>query len=135
MAADYSLSVRFGDSLLDAGFTAVPNIVLNSYAKLGILPSELIFILQIWQYWWTDKLPYPPLRAIADKMQISKRQVLKYVSSLQEKGYLLVTHRYGDNGALLASEYDFSPLIRAVVAHAQREATIGEEGTIATPPW
>src|SRR3712207_4905542 len=62
------LSVRFGDDLLQEGFTAIPNLVLNYYRELDIVLQEMMFIIHIWQYWWSEKDPYPSLAVIAERM-------------------------------------------------------------------
>src|SRR4051812_31799730 len=64
----YKISVRFGDQILQAGFTSVPNLVLNHYAELGITPAEMMFIIHMWQFRWTERDPYPSLTTIADRM-------------------------------------------------------------------
>ena len=69
----YRITVRFGVELLEDGHTAVPNLVLNNYAKLGITPAEMMLAVHIWQYWWTEKQPYPSLQAVADNMNATCR--------------------------------------------------------------
>ena len=110
----YQIAVRFGDDILQAGFTAIPNLVLDHYAALGITPGEMMFIIHVWQYWWTEKDPYPSLKTIAAKMNVSRRQVSNYTQSLKTKGYLLVLERQQPELGQVTSEYDFSPLIRAI---------------------
>jgi hypothetical protein len=112
----YKIAVRFGDEILQAGFTSVPNLVLNHYAALDITAAEMMFTIHVWQYWWTEKDPYPSLSAIAGKMAVSVRQVHNYVASLKKKGYLIVNQRYSPHLGQMTSEYDFSPLLRAVLA-------------------
>jgi hypothetical protein len=111
----YSIAVRFGNEVLQAGFTSAPNLVLKHYAKLGITPAEMMFTIHIWQYWWTEKDPYPSLKAIAAMMAVSLRQVHNYAASLRKKGYLNVKQRYEPGLGQMTSEYDFSALIQAVV--------------------
>lgn len=110
----YQIAVRFGDDILQAGFTAIPNLVLDHYSSLGITPGEMMFIIHVWQYWWTEKDPYPSLRTIAGKMSVSRRQVSNYTQSLKSKGLLLVHERQDPERGQVTSEYDFSPLIRAL---------------------
>ena len=74
----YQITVRFGDAILQAGFTAVPNLVLDHYASLGITPGEMIFIIHVWQYWWTEQDPYPSLKTIAGKMQEALSDLAAY---------------------------------------------------------
>src|SRR5437016_14099610 len=86
----YKISVRFGDQILQAGFTSVPNLVLNHYAELGITPAEMMFTIHMWQFRWTERDPYPSLTTIADKMDVSWRQAHRYANSLKEKGFVII---------------------------------------------
>src|SRR5688500_6595895 len=79
----YKIAVRFGDQVLQAGFTSVPNLVLNHYAELGITPAEMLFTLHMWQFRWTERDPYPSLTTIAGKMDVSWRQAHRYAKSLE----------------------------------------------------
>jgi hypothetical protein len=112
--SDHRISVRFGDAILEAGHTAVPNLVLNSYCRLGITPGEMLFVIHIWQHWWTERDPYPSLGTIAARMGISRRQARNHASSLKTKGYLRVNERTAAGRGQLSSEYDFAPLLQAV---------------------
>ena len=115
----YQIAVRFGDDILQAGFTAVPNLVLDHYASLGITPGEMMFIIHLWQYWWTEKDPYPSLKTIAAKMSVSRRQVSNYTQSLKTKQFLLVHERQDPERGQVTSEYDFTPLIQAITGRPQ----------------
>ncbi len=125
----YRLSVRFGQEILAKGHTAIPNLVLNYYVKLGISGSELLFTIHVWQHWWSDRDPYPSLRTIATRMGISVRQAKRYVESLEAKGYLRVVERFLSDGSQTTNEFDYSPLIRAVVSAARADGTLTETPT------
>ena len=114
MANDFAISIRFGDEILDSGFTVIPNLVLDHYAELGITSAEMMFVIHIWKYWWQEKNPHPSLKRIADTMGVSNLQAMRYSHSLQDKGYLSVTSRYDPGLGQLSNEYDFTTLIRAV---------------------
>lgn len=121
---DARLSVRFGDEVLQRGHTAVPNLVLDYYARLGIAPAEMLFTIHVWQHWWTARDPHPSLRTIAAKMNISVRQAKRYVAALERKGFLHVVERFAPHGGQLTNEFDYSPLIRAVVRAARADGTL-----------
>ena len=111
----HRLVVRFGNELLQDGFTSVPNLVLTHYAILGVTAAEMMFSIHIWQYWWTEKDPYPALQTIADRMSVTRRQVRNYAQGLKAKGYLVVNERTDRGLGQLTSEYDFGPLLEAVL--------------------
>lgn len=127
-ASHNRITVRFGDAVLEDGFTTVPNLVLKHFAGLGITHSEMLFTVCVWQYWWSDKDPYPGLQTIADRLGISWRQAHRYAKSLETKGFLTITHRLNDNGGQTTSEYDFSQLLEAVV-----KATYPPDGSVRAP--
>lgn len=91
---DTPIVVRFGNEVLDAGFTPVPNLVLMSYLRLGITTDEMMFTIHVWQYWWSERNPFPSLGAIAERMGKSWRTVHRYSKSLESKGYLVITARF-----------------------------------------
>jgi hypothetical protein len=105
------LTVRFGDEILQAGFTTVPNLLLRYQVQLDITSTELNFILQVWYHWWEDKDPYPALSTIAQRMGASRRQVRRYSEGLRGKGLLVAHDRRQDGLGQVTSEYDFSRLL------------------------
>ena len=117
-AAPRSISVRFGDELLQSGFTAVPNLVLSNYAALGMSSAEMLFTIQIWYHWWSKHDPHPSLKTIAGRMGVSRRQARTYAQSLRRKKLLIVRERYSENSGQTTSEYDFTPLLEEVRRHA-----------------
>src|SRR5690348_14484861 len=127
-SSGYKISVRFGDQILQAGFTSVPNLVLNHYAELGISPAEMMFTIHMWQFRWTERDPYPSLTTIADKMDVSWRQAHRYANSLKDKGFLIIKSRQEPGRGQVTSEYDFEPLIKAVLNLDKTSSTSGDEG-------
>ncbi len=121
------IAVRFGDPILQDGHTAVPNLVLNSYSQLGISPAEMLFVIHVWQFWWTERHPYPSLNTIATRMHITRRQARNYVQSLKQREFverpdlrvLVVRDRFEPGLGQVSSEYDFAGLIEAVVLVSQ----------------
>jgi hypothetical protein len=122
----YRLAVRFGDEILQAGFTVVPNLLLRYQVALGITASELNFILQVWSHWWDKHDPYPAMGTIAERMGQSRRQVNRYVESLRKKKHLIVRQRRSDQYGQITSEYDFAPLLETLRSLFRHELDRGE---------
>ncbi|MFN0146553.1 MAG: hypothetical protein ACKVT1_08590 [Dehalococcoidia bacterium] len=114
-AQDYSIVVRFGDAVLEAGHTSIPNLVLNHYAELDVTPGELVFMLLCLQHKWSRGNPHPSLGTIAARMDVSRRQVRTYAASLRKKGLLRVEERTDPLKGQMTSVYDFGLLLAAVV--------------------
>lgn len=128
--AETSLEARWGDIILDAGHTAIPNLLLELYTELGISNHEMMFIIHIFNYRWSKKNPYPALQTIATKMGATRRNVRRYVSRLKTMTYqtdeekeaeiqtmpfLVVKERYRTDQGQLSNLYDFSGLTAAVI--------------------
>src|SRR4051794_32133875 len=78
------ISIRFGDAVLDAGHTSVPNLVLDNYVELGLSAAQMMFAIHVWQHWWTERNPHPSLERIAQKMGVTRRQARNYAQRLKE---------------------------------------------------
>jgi hypothetical protein len=133
----HNLSVRFGNIILEAGFTVLPNILLRYQSALTITAPELNFICQIWYHWWTEKDAYPALATVAKRMGAKDVGTLRRISrSLQQKGYLLVRDRLSTAKGQLSSEYDFSALVdRLEQLYLEEKGSqgVGEVDWISTP--
>jgi Mn-dependent DtxR family transcriptional regulator len=103
------ISVRWGISLGN-GFTEVPNIILDNYARLGVTPQEAMLLIHIARYCFekqSDSEAFPSVSRLAAEMGRSKRYVLTLLAKLKEKKLIDITHRDG-----LPSIYDLSPLAK-----------------------
>ena len=119
----YRLEVRFGDDILEAGFTAVPNLFLNNYRDLGISDGAAFWIVHLLKFKWTEDNPYPRRSSIP--MNANKDTQKRYARQLRELGLLFTRRIYWsaeDNpphphlvGTIRALEYDFTSLFYNVV--------------------
>jgi hypothetical protein len=109
-------SVRWGIPLLDEGFTVVPNVVLDNYARLGLTPQEAILIIHIARYKFERPYSeaYPSTALLAAQMGKSKRWVIELLHRLEAKGLIRIIRRDG-----LPSVYDLSPLAQRCLELSQ----------------
>ena len=71
---------RWTKPLTDAGWTAIPNVVLDKQAALGIKPMDVNIILQIAKYWWSPKsAPFPSVESLAIAIGVNPRTVRKHI--------------------------------------------------------
>jgi hypothetical protein len=116
----YRLAVRFGIEIMEDGFTSVPNLVLNHYAALGITGAEMLFIIHVWQFWWSQREnPHPPTRALAERMGVDQRTIRNYTASLEAKGFLTTHERIVPGEGQRANVYDFAKLLKAITKAAK----------------
>ena len=110
------LAKRFGD-LLAAGYTALPNALFEHQAALSLGDGEILFLQQLWSYWWGEAIPHPALPTLAARMGKSVRQLQYYVERLRRVGILRVIDRYDGCGRRLPNGYDLQPLLDALRTH------------------
>ena len=116
----YRLVVRFGAEIMEEGFTSVPNLVLNQYAALGITGAEMLFIIHVWQFWWSEREnPHPASRTLAERMGVDQRTIRNYTASLEAKGFLATRERIIPGEGQRANVYDFAKLLKAVTKAAK----------------
>jgi len=119
----YRLQVRFGDDLLEAGFTAVPNLFLTNYRDLGIGDGAALWVVHILRFKWTEDNPYPRRSSIP--MNANRDTQKRYAAELRRRGLLFTRRIYWtsrDNpprqdlvGRIRALEYDFTSLFHNLV--------------------
>jgi DNA-binding MarR family transcriptional regulator len=131
-------SQRWGDQVTAAGFTSVPNYLLNINRFMDkndrLSPTELLVLLQILSYWWH---PYDPDLAtrsaasksiIAEHLGVSTRQVQRALTGLEKKG-LIERIRSSNGKGRISNEYDVTGLIKKVrILAAQHPAAFNREG-------
>ena len=119
----YKLQVRFGDDLLEAGFTAVPNLFLNNYRDLGISDGAALWIVHLLKFRWTEDNPYPRRSSIP--MNANKDTQKRYARQLRNLGLLFTKRIYWSKedappnphlvGTIRALEYDLTSLFHNLV--------------------
>jgi hypothetical protein len=103
----YKLSLRFDDEVLAAGFTAVPNILLQNYFDLDMADGQCTLIIHLLTHQWTAGAPYPRLRNLPMIANTDTRR--RYVRRMREAG-LLFTRRLYKDGQVDTQEYHLGSL-------------------------
>lgn len=90
------------------GFTMVPNALLKFYPELSLTPSEFLVLVNIESYRWNaKKLPFPSVKKLARRMNLSERTVTRTITSLQNERDVIMRHKRTNT----SNEYSFEPLI------------------------
>lgn len=114
--AEEHISFRWGIPWLDEKYLVTPNFFFDHYIELGVNRPEFLFVLHLARYRFESAagVAKPSLELMAKQMGYGRRQVQRMVSSLESKGWLVVTERPGK-----ASEYNFEALARALLRKAE----------------
>lgn len=90
----------------------LPNLLLQAQGRLKIKPAPFNVLVQIVFHWWdADKDPYPAKETIARRMGLSARQVQRYLTELEDAGFIKRIERYSGKKAQLANGYSLDGLV------------------------
>jgi DNA-binding MarR family transcriptional regulator len=106
---------KWGEAVAARGFTQVPNylLLLNQFLpdEIKLPPSEMMVLLTLVGAWWKKgTLPFPSVKSIATRANISERQALRALSSLEKKGFLKREKSTKAGGVIARNVYDLTPL-------------------------
>lgn len=113
---------KWGKATVAAGWTLLPNILLERQAVLGIKPTQLNILLVILKHWWeADTLPFPEMNTIAKMIGVSRSAVQRNIRSLEQLGFIQRIERKSSNGGNRSNQYDFTGLINYLKPYAEDE--------------
>lgn len=97
---------KYGD-VANAGFQAVPDILLKNQVKLGLSQTDLVVLLNVLMHWWyVDQKPFPRATTIAKRIGVTPRTVQRSFLSLEKLG--LLNRREDESGRAIL---DPQPLV------------------------
>jgi len=104
---------KWGKEVTKQGFCMVPSILFQAQQRIGLNPTQLTILMHLIDFWWTqDKKPFPSKKTIADRLNISPRQVQRHIADMEKAGLLKRAQRYHPNGGKATNEYDLSGLVK-----------------------
>jgi len=121
VSQQYTLELRFGNAILEAGFTAVPNLFLQHYHHLGLSDSQAMWVIHLLRYKWTANAPFP--RQSSLPMTCSEKTRRRHAAHLRSRGLLFTRRIYHTNqtapsthliGKLCTLEYHLDTLLHNV---------------------
>lgn len=106
--------------LLKAGWSMLPNVILERQQALGLDPVDVNILLHLVRHWWyAAELPFPSKKAIAECTGIHPRTVQRHIAAM-ERGDLIKRIRRADaKRGQQTNYYDLSGLIKAATPYAQ----------------
>lgn len=124
VANDYSISKRW-TPLLGRRFCAVSSAFLEHYHELrphpgarGLTSTEAMLVVQLFDFKWDERAPFPTVRKLASRMGITPRAVRAALKSLEDSKYIK-RDPMPDGGP---NRYHFDGLFAALEALLQEKA-------------
>ncbi|WP_300377887.1 hypothetical protein [Brachyspira sp.] len=116
------LIATYGDSMLDRGFTSIPNTLIYYRKRLGLTSTEFEFIIAVMSLSWKKE------KEIRDKeINPAEKHYYRQRQSLYAKGYLTFESRNvyrGDRFAGTGTVYNFSGLKKAIELLVEEDRAI-----------
>jgi DNA-binding Lrp family transcriptional regulator len=123
---------KWGDELIDAGYTILPSTIVLRQKALGLEPIHINILMILLAYWWkADNLPYPSKKTIAEAMGVDPSTVRRRIKEMEDAKFIRRIQRRVDNNRNQTNQYDFSGLIEAAKPYAMEEIQAKEENRIA----
>ena len=115
--------------LMDAGWTALPSIILEKQHALGLDPIDVNILLQLAKHWWyNDNLPHPSKALLAEAMGVDASTVRRRIAQMERAGFIRRVTRYdAKHGGQTSNAYEFEGLIEAATPFAVEAIKAREE--------
>lgn len=103
---------KWGRSVVTAGYAIVPSLIFKAQARLGLSCTQLALLLHLVDYWWhSAKLPYPSKKTLAERMHLGERQVQRYLTELENAGFIRRIERFAGHKGQQSNMYDLKGLV------------------------
>lgn len=123
---------KFGNDLIEAGYTILPSILITRQKALGLDPIHINILLVLMTYWWTaDTLPYPSKKTMAEIIGVDESTVRRRIAEMEKWKFIKRVQRRVEHNRNQTNIYDFAGLIEALQPFAQEEIEAKKAAKIA----
>ena len=118
---------KWGKAVIKLGFSMVPSLIFQAQRRLGLSPTQLNILLQLADYWWNqERNPHPGKATIAERLNLSPRQVQRNIAALEQGGFLKRIERTAAHRGKMTNEYDLGGLVEKL-KKLEPEFTLAKE--------
>lgn len=111
---------RWSKPLTKAGWTALPNIILDKQAALELEPIDVNILMQIAKHWWqADSAPFPAIETLADAIGVTSRTIQRRIAKMEKAQLIERNTRYYTRGGQRSNAYTFKGLIARCTPFAE----------------
>lgn len=80
---------KWGASLLNAGWTILPNTIFMKQRALGLDSMDINILLILVSHWWyADSLPFPSKKTIAEAIGCDSSTVRRRIQKMEVAGFI-----------------------------------------------
>lgn len=108
---------KWGKKVLELGFCIVPSLLLRGQQRLGLSARQLAVLMQLCDFWWEEgRKPHPGKKLLAQRLDLSERQVQRIIAELEQQGFVKRIQRAAPHGGKQTNTYDLSGLVEKLKA-------------------
>jgi DNA-binding MarR family transcriptional regulator len=106
--------------LMQAGWTVLPNIILECQKALKLKPTDVNVLMHLARHWWeAGNHPRPSKATIAKRMGVTPGTVRRSVRKMEKAGLIKRHYRKTEARGNLPNMYDFGGLIEQATPFAK----------------
>lgn len=113
---------KWTSTLMDAGWTVLPSILLERQDALGLDPIDVNILMHLARHWWySDNPPHPSKAAMAKCMGIDPSTVRRHIARMEAAGFITREKRFTKRkfGGQDTNRYLFNGLIKEATPYAE----------------
>lgn len=119
---------KWGPKVMELGFCILPSLVFRAQRRLGLNPTQLAVLLQLADFWWdAARKPFPKKSDLAERLNLSDRQVQRHIADLEAAGFVRRIERIAPHRGKISNEYDLSGLVEKLKALEPEFREVAEE--------
>jgi predicted transcriptional regulator len=119
---------KWGSALIKAGWTLVPNIILERQRGLDLDAVDMNIILHLLKHWWNkERKPHPSKKTIAECMNVSQSTIQRHIAELEKANYIKREIRYDGAGGRASNYYDLSGFKESAEKYAKEHIRLRED--------
>lgn len=104
---------KFGQAVMSHGWYIVPAMLLRAQARLNVNSTQMIVLLQLLDFWWRkDSSAHPSMKTIAERIDLTTKQVQRTVDALVQKGLITKINRRLPGRGKTSNQYKFDGLLK-----------------------
>lgn len=113
---------KWGRPLMAAGWTIVPNTLIEHQDLWKLDPLDMNILLQLFARWWqADNKPYLSKKTIAKAVGKHPRTVQRRIKKMEDRKLIRREERNGPSLSRQTNRYHFEGLIKAVTKQAVKD--------------
>ena len=111
---------KWSKTLMDAGWTAFPSVIIERQKALGLDAMDMNIILYLASYWWTkDNKPHPSKKTIAEALGVTPRTVQRRIAEMEKAKFIRREERRIPGKGSRTNWYHFDGLINEALPYAK----------------